>query len=200
MVCTLFSFVKYVKLIYSTVQSVQLTTDQGLLAGTMLAQQEVGDSSTVARTGGLGPVTTAELAKELTTNRLANLVAKKLDTCLICKERHYYEKTWPKVTPPLKSRMISTHLSTCPKFGALSSEDKLRKVTAQGACLHCSAWDHNRHRGVGGATAGEPKCCYKVGSGECGAKHGIWYHGTANSTANTGSVVESCGPNCSTGL
>ena len=139
----------------------------------------------------------ADLAKEVTANRLANLVAKKIDVCPMCKERHFYEKSWPKVVPPMKTRMILTHLSTCPLFAAMSSEEKMRNLTAQGACLHCSAWDHNQHRGAGGAAAGELKCRFKVGAGECGGKHGVWFHGTASNIANTGSVIESCSLDCS---
>ena len=143
--------------------------------------------------GGSGPVTTADLAKEVTANRLANLVAKKIDVCPICKERHFYEKSWTKVVHPMKTRMILTHLSTCPRFAAMSSEEKMRKVTAQGACLHCSVWDHDRHRGAGGAAAGELKCHFNVGAGECGGKHGVWFHGNASNIANNGSVIESFG-------
>ena len=127
--------------------STQVTTDQGLLSGAMHAAQE--DSRPVAKPVVAGPVTTAESARDVTTNRLASLTEKKLDGCPVCKERHYYEKTWAKVTPPMKTRMLSTHLSSCPKFATMSSEDKLKTVIAQGACLHCSAWDHNRHRGSG---------------------------------------------------
>ena len=174
--------------------STQVTTDQGLLSGAMHAAQE--DSRAVAKLGIVGPVTTADSAREVMTGRLASLMERKLDGCPVCKERHYYEKTWAKVNPTMKTRMLSTHQSSCPKFATMSSEDKMKTVTAQGACLHCSAWDHNRHRGVGGASAGEPKCKFKNGAADCGGKHGLWYHGTASTLANTGSIVESCGHGC----
>ena len=174
--------------------STQLTTDQGLLSGAVHAAQE--DSWAVAKPGAAGPVTTADLAREVTAERLASLTEKKLDGCPVCKERHFYEKTWAKVSPPMKTRMVSTHLSSCPKFATMSSEDKMKTVTAQGACLHCLAWDHNRHRGVGGASAGEPKCKFRSGAADCGGKHGLWYHGTASTLANTGSIIKSCGHGC----
>ena len=179
--------------------SIQVSTDQGLLSGTMLAQQETRDSVGGVRMGGSGPVTTADFAKEVTANRLANLVAKKIDVCPICKERHFYEQSWTKVVPPMKTIMILTHFSMCPRFAAMSSEENMRKLTAHGACLHCSAWDHNQHRGAGGAAAGELKCRFKVGAGECGGKHGVWFHRTTSNIANTGSVIELCDPDCSKG-
>ena len=174
--------------------STQLSTDQGLTSGALHAAQ--GDGRPVAKPGVAGTVTTAEMARDVTSNRLASLTEKKLDECPVCKERHFYEKTWAKVVPTMKTRMLSTHLSSCPRFATMSSEEKMKTVVAQGACLHCSAWDHNRHKGVGGAQAGDPKCKLKSGAAECGGKHGLWYHGTASTLANTGSVVESCGHGC----
>ena len=91
-----------------------------------------------------------------------------------------------------KTRMVSTHLSTCPTFASMSPGDKLKTVTGQGACLHCSAWDHTKHKTPGtGVVAGDPKCRHKTGGVECSEKHGQWYHGVPGGTANTGSVIES---------
>ena len=171
------------------------TTDQGLTSGTYAVQQE----STDERTGGQGgisavsgPVMTAQQADDVTTRRLQILTEKKLDSCPLCKTRHFFEKTWAKVSPIKKTKMVSTHLSTCPKFMAMSGEDRAKAVSGQGACLHCTAWDHTRHKVPGtGVVAGEPKCKYKVGTAECGAKHGQWFHAAKSDTATTGAVSRS---------
>ena len=80
-----------------------------------------------------GPITTATMADEVTSCREANLTTKKLDVCPLCKVRHHFDKKWPKVTPEKTTRMISTHLSTCPKFVNLSAAQREATVTAQGA-------------------------------------------------------------------
>ena len=135
-----------------------LTTDQGLMSGSLHATQSNGAAAGGDRPASIGPVTTAAMADEVTARRLASLTEKKLDCCPLCKVKHFYEKTWVKVVPPKKTRMVSTHLSTCPSFASMSQAEKLRTVTAHGACLHCSAWDHTRHKLQGGGVAGKPKC------------------------------------------
>ena len=110
----------------------------------------------------------------------------------LCKQRHYYEKTWPKVVPAKKTQMLSTHLSTCPKFAGLSSAERLKTVNDQGACLTCSGWDHTKHKAPGGAFTGEPKCKVKTGGVECGGKHGVWFHPISSGAATTGTVHEAC--------
>ena len=168
------------------------------MTGTYAIQQE----KPIERTGNQsstpavsGPVTTAQQADDVTARRLEILVEKKLDSCPLCKSRHYFEKTWAKVEPPKKTRMVSTHLSTCPKFMAMSGEDRTKTAVGQGACLHCTAWDHTRHKIPGsGVIAGEPKCKHKVGSAECGGKHGPWFHVAKSDTATTGTVSRSGSP------
>ena len=68
-----------------------------------------------------------------------------------------------------------------------------RTVGDQNACVHCSSWDHTRHKMPGGVIAGEAKCRHKTGAGECGGKHGPWYHLGGVETATTGSIVGACG-------
>ena len=180
--------------------SAALSTDMGLLSGTMLVQQ--GDnSSSKPETGDQvpgpkiprGPVTTGEVADQVTAKRLATLTEKKLDNCPLCKTRHFFDRAWTKVSLPKTTKMVSTHLSSCPRFAALNSADREKTVVSQGACLQCTAWDHLMHKLPGGVTAPDPKCGFKVGSGDCGGKHGAWFHSTSGGTANTGSAVSNCG-------
>ena len=83
--------------------------------------------------------------------------------------------------------MLSTHLTSCPKFGALTPAERERTITSQGACLQCSAWDHKQYKLPGGGPAEDLRW-----TGECGQKHGPWFHLVAGGTANTGSIV-GCG-------
>ena len=61
-------------------------------------------------------VTTAQQAKEVAEKRKANLEAKSLDKCPMCKLQHQYEKTWAQTTPSITTKMVSTLLTSCPKF------------------------------------------------------------------------------------
>ena len=47
-------------------------------------------------------------------------------------------------------------------------EARLTAVSGQGACLHCTAWDHVKHRAPGGGQTGDPKCRVKVAGADCG--------------------------------
>ena len=141
------------------------TTDQGLLSNANFAQgtgtqcqglvsQDQGSGgqmlgivnqlqTTESQVGrGRTDVTTQQQALEVTEKREKNLEARKLDMCPLCKKSHYYEKIWDKITPPFKTKLMSTHLFSCPKFLLMTGEEQLRVVTAQSACLYCAAWDH----------------------------------------------------------
>ena len=130
--------------------------------------------------GGRVSVTTKSEADEVTSRRAANLVGKKLVKCPVCKVSHLYEKVWTNVVPQYQTKMMSTHLMTCPKFVAMTGTQRLASVNAHAACLYCAAWDHVKHRLPGGRDEGELKCKLKVGSGECGGNHGLWYHDETN--------------------
>ena len=121
------------------------TTDQGLLSYANFAQgtrtQRQGLASPTRGTGGID-VVTQQQALEVTEKREKRLEAKNLNVCPLCKKSHYYEKTWDNMTPPFKTQMMSTRLLSCPKFLLMTGEERLRAVTAQSACLFCSAWDH----------------------------------------------------------
>ena len=130
-------------------------------------------------------VKTLEQAREVAAKRKANLEAKNLDKCPICKAQHEYEKTWPHVTPPMKTKLVSTLLTSCPQFVALSPAQKEVSLTSHAACVLCTSWEHSRHR-FGGRELPDPKCKVLVSGSECGGKHGKWFH---RSESNTGNMV-----------
>ena len=150
--------------------SSQLSMDQGLYVGAHLAQQNGGSSGVPevkpplnpsrsdSQPSPMGPVMTGEQANTITMQRTASLIERKLDKCPLCKSQHHFEKTWAQVVPTKKTRMISTHLSSCQRFVAMTPADQVKTVVDQGACAHCSAWDHRCHKAQGGGNAGEPKC------------------------------------------
>ena len=110
-----------------------------------------------------------------------------MDKCPLCKKSHEYEKTWASVVPPVKTKMLSTLLSSCPQFLALPAEQKLVSVTAHAACLLCTSWEHPRHK-FGGKEQSDPKCRVLVAGAECGGKHGKWYHASSGTTGNVVSI------------
>ena len=61
-------------------------------------------------------VKTSQDAMNVAERRKKNLEQQKLDKCPICAQCHYYEQTWTSVQPPVKTRLLSTHLTMCPKF------------------------------------------------------------------------------------
>ena len=115
--------------------------------------------------------------------RKAGLEAKKLDKCPVCSAQHSYERTWNEVQPPIKVKLVSTHLTSCPKFLALPAEAKLAAVVGNAACLQCAAWDHSEHKYPGKRESKEPKCSVLVSGTACGGRHGRWYHEGAGSGA-----------------
>ena len=181
-------------------ESSTISTDMGLYSASTLAPSDAGSHSVIkddsnkqddpgnggmSGGGARGPVVTAEMADEITARRLTNLTAKKLESCPICKEKHFFEKTWARVSPAKVTKMLSTHLTSCPKFLGMSGPQRAVAVTSHGACIHCTAWDHAKHKGPGGTLAGDPRCKTKVQGTECGGKHGMWFH---SSTATTGTL------------
>ena len=96
---------------------------------------------------------------------------------------------WANTTPPVKAKLVSTHLTSCSVFLALTPEEKLAAVLGNAACLHCAAWDHAVHKFPGGkATNRDPKCSAVVAGVVCGGQHGRWYHNDGK-TGTTNSVV-----------
>ena len=90
----------------------------------------------------------------------------------------------------MKASLISTHLTTCAKFLALSPDARMASVVENAACLVCAAWDHDTHRFPGGKTTKEPQCSVEVQGKACGGRHGKWFHGSA-SAGGSHSVVAS---------
>ena len=177
--------------------------DQSVNAATLIAQPKanaaaapvVADPTTaLTQGGGAGSkpkppardeVTTLAQARDVATRRKANLEAKQLDKCPLCKQQHEYDKEWAKVVPIAKVKMVSTLLSSCPQFSAQPPDQKLVTVAAHAACPLCTSWEHSKHR-VGGRELPDPKCKVVVAGAECGGIHGRWYHAT---TGNTGNLV-----------
>ena len=109
------------------------------------------------RTGRIDVATPAQ-ARDVASKRKANLEAKHMDKCPICKATHEYEKTWTALSPPVKTKMLSTLLTSCPKFLAMTPDQRTVSVTSHAACLLCTLWEHVRHRFGGREVSGDPKC------------------------------------------
>ena len=99
----------------------------------------------------------------------------------MCGEVHTYERTWPGTTPLVKARLVSTHLTTCARFLAMSSDEKMAVVMSNAACMVCAGWDHSTHKFPGGKPTRELKCSHNANGVVCGAPHGRWYHETTTS-------------------
>ena len=103
-----------------------VTTDMGLISGTLLALQDR-DKPAQGVQGGLnagsgteiaipkGPVTSSDVADQITSKRLETVKAKKLDLCPLCKKQHFFDRKWLKVSPPKTTQMLSTHFVILPK-------------------------------------------------------------------------------------
>ena len=133
-------------------------------------------------------VTTIAQARDVAARRKANLEAKQLDKCPLCKQQHEYEKEWAKVVPVAKVKMVSTLLTSCPQFGAQPPDQKLVTIAAHAACPLCTSWEHTRHK-FGGKELPEPKCKVLVAGAECGGGHGRWFHATIGNTGNLVSAL-----------
>ena len=133
-------------------------------------------------------VTTIADAQAVAERRRVSLESRKLDKCPVCASKHTYEQTWTNVQPPIKAKLLSTHLTTCPKFVAMAPDAKLAVMLANAACPQCAAWDHTEHKYAGGRTLKEPKCSVVVNSVACGGAHGRWFH-EGTGTGSTNSVV-----------
>ena len=141
-------------------------------------------------------VKTVQDAKMVADKRKQSLMERKLDKCPVCGEVHTYERTWAGTNPPVKARLVSTHLTTCGKFLAMSPDAKMAAVVGNAGCLVCAAWDHTVHKYPGGKPGRELKCSQTVNGAVCGSAHGRWYHETATSGASHSVVasVSSQGP------
>ena len=177
------------------------STDQSVYVATLTAQPSsdspaapaAADPTTaLTQGGGAGSkpkpparveVTTIAQAKEVAAKRKANLEAKRLDKCPLCKLQHEYEKEWAQVTPATKVKMVSTLLTSCPQFGAQSPAQSSVNITAHAACPLCTSWEHSKHK-FGGRELPKPKCKVMVSGAECGGGHGRWYHATDSTTGN----------------
>ena len=136
-------------------------------------------------------VTSEAQAREVAAKRKTNLEAKQIDKCPLCKKQHDYEKTWP-LSPPVKTKLVSTLLTSCPQFLSLPPSQKLVSLTAHAACLHCTSWEHAKHR-FGGRELPDPKCKVMEAGAECGGKHGKWFHASSGTTGSLVSATESPG-------
>ena len=121
-------------------------------------------------------VKTNKDAQVVAEKRKLSLESRKIDKCPVCGLVHTYERTWSKLQPPVKAKLMSTHLTSCSKFMALSADAKLAAVLGNAACLVCAAWDHAVHKFPGGKLAKDPKCSIKEDGTVCGGQHGKWYH------------------------
>ena len=178
----------------------QETTDKGLLSSSLHAQG--GDRSTPANPGqgsGTKPkevnknvpsqgggsssdqiqrieVKTMADAQKIAERRQANLAARKQDKCPVCSQHHHYERTWPDTQPLVKTQLLSTYLTSCATFVAMSPEEKMAAVLGNAGCLHCASWDHKIHKFPGGKPTRGPTCSVLIGGNACGGAHGRWYH------------------------
>ena len=166
------------------------STDKGLISSSLHAQgsdrggnpqggagkaQGIPKEPADDKTGRVDVKTTQDAVK-VAERRKASLEARKLDKCPVCDQNHFYERTWTSIQPPVKAKLLSTHLTTCSRFLAMSSNEKLATVLGNSACLHCASWDHATHKFQGGKPAKDPKCAIIVGGVACGGAHGRWFH------------------------
>ena len=186
------------------------STDKGLLSSSLHTQ---GIPKQPATSAGQGVVTqesssgdqgkesqparidvkTMQDAVQIAERRKANLEKRKIAKCPLCDMEHTYERVWPNTQPPVKARLISTHLTTCARFLAMPPDEKMAAVLGNAGCLTCAAWDHTVHKFPGGKPPKDPKCSVKVGGSPCGGVHGRWYHddgkgGSAHSVVVAASI------------
>ena len=121
-------------------------------------------------------VKTVRDAEEVAERRKKNLEARKVDKCPLCNQQHQYERTWSETQPPVKAKLLSTQFTSCPRFLALSAEEKMSAVLENAACVHCSSWDHRLHKFPGGKPTRGPSCSSTINGNVCGGAHGKWYH------------------------
>ena len=185
-------------------------TDQSVYVATLTAQPGPESSATpvladpttaLTQGGGAGAkpkplarveVTTVAQARDVAAKRKTNLEGKQLDKCPICKLQHEYEKEWTQITPPTKVKMLSTLLTSCPRFLAQPPDQKLVTITAHAACPLCTSWEHTKHK-FGGRELPEPKCKVDVAGTECGGRHGRWFHATSSNTGNLVTIPQATG-------
>ena len=175
------------------------STDKGLISSALHAQgsDKVNDANatvdppprTKPKSGEEGAsaridVKTVNDAQAVAEKRKLSLEARKIDKCPVCGLVHTYERTWTKLEPPVKAKLMSTHLTSCSKFLAMSADARLATVLGNAACLVCAAWDHAVHKYPGGKLGKDPKCNAKVDGSTCGGQHGKWYHEGSESGAS----------------
>ena len=114
----------------------------------------------------------------------------------MCSQQHQYERTWPDTQPLVKTKLLSTQFTSCPRFLALSAEEKMSAVLENAACIHCSSWDHTVHKFPGGKPTRGPSCSVNVSGSACGGAHGKWYHegGTAGGAHSVVAAAAQQGP------
>ena len=165
----------------------QESTDKGLVSSALHAQgsdrgggQQGGAVKTpkdpAVEKPGRVDVKTPQDAAMVAERRKTSLESRKLDKCPVCDQHHFYERTWANTQPLVKAKLLSTHLTTCSRFLAMSSSEKLATVMGNSACLHCASWDHAIHKFQGGKPTKDPKCTVIVGGSACGGGHGRWFH------------------------
>ena len=175
------------------------STDKGLMSSALHAQasEKVNDANAAlnpppqtkpkrGEDGGSAriEVKTSQDAQEVAEKRKLSLESRKIDKCPVCGQVHTYQRTWSKLQPPVTARLLSTHLTSCAEFMALSADAKLAAVLGNAACVVCAAWDHAVHKFPGGKLAKDPKCSEKVDGTVCGGQHGKWYHEGSESGAS----------------
>ena len=174
------------------------STDKGLFTSAHHASESTSRADPAAADKPIGDraarvdVKTLQDAQTVAAQRKTGLEARKLDKCPVCGTQHTYERTWAEVKPPVKVKLLSTHLTTCAKFLALPPEAKLAAVVGNAACLQCAALDHSEHKYPGRKEGKEPKCTVQIDGAACGGRHGRWYHegvgsGAAHSVIATAS-------------
>ena len=90
----------------------------------------------------------------------------KMGKCPVCGIFHYY------VNSKTKKELASARLSGCPKFKAMSVEERAETIVAKKACAKCLDWRHER-----------PTCTAKIkpcSENGCSANHHQMLHGTKN--------------------
>ena len=106
--------------------------------GTVSASSDGRQAGDGGSSGRIEVVTTQDAAK-VAERRKTNLASKRMDKCPLCQQHHMYERTWGQGPGAIKANLLSTHLDSCPKFRAMTGEQKLAAVSGQSGLpgLYC---------------------------------------------------------------
>ena len=94
----------------------------------------------------------------------------KAGKCPLCQEHHYFKST---LGASKGKELASAQLRACPKYRAMTLDQKADTIVSKKACAACTDWRHDRSA----CTSRKPKSCEKDG---CTGNHHTSLHGCKN--------------------